>query len=164
MSDVRHRSLRDVADRTWDGLEIAQEPPYGASIIVCRRREGLLEFLILHRGHLGATYEGDWAWGPPAGARLPGESVEACAVRELQEETGLRLVLDPLPAAGADWRAFMAQAPADATVTLSAEHDRFEWLPLDSARERCRPVRVAQQIDAAARMLAGSSSPGEALE
>jgi 8-oxo-dGTP pyrophosphatase MutT (NUDIX family) len=63
----------------------------GALVVVYRRGERGLEYLVLHRGHSGPAYEGDWAWGPPGGAREAGESVDECARRELLEETGLAL-------------------------------------------------------------------------
>ncbi len=36
MPNQEHRGPRAETRRTWDGLEMAQEPPYGASIIVYR--------------------------------------------------------------------------------------------------------------------------------
>lgn len=56
-------------------------------------REGLneLEVLVVHRAH----YD-DWTF--PKGKLEPGESDEECAVREVEEETGLVCVLgDELP-------------------------------------------------------------------
>ena len=81
-------------ERTWDGLPVAREAPYGASVVV--RREDSA-YLVLHRAVNGAEYVGDWAWTPPAGSRQPGESVYAATLRELAEETGLS-GYEPLPA------------------------------------------------------------------
>jgi hypothetical protein len=77
--------------RTWDGEPIAPDPPFGAAIVVFRENDaagGLLQFLLLHRVPRGTDDDGAWAWGPPAGARHPGEPLLACATRELREETG----------------------------------------------------------------------------
>ena len=81
---------------TWDGLPVSEEKPYGITAVVFRRVCGT-EVLMLHRAHRGSDYEGEWAWTPPAGARLPGEPVDACARRELREETGLELPMEPTP-------------------------------------------------------------------
>ena len=53
--------------QTGDGQTVSQEKPYGASIIVYRRSEQGIEYLILHRAFRGAGIEGDWAWTPPSG-------------------------------------------------------------------------------------------------
>ena len=37
---------------------------------------------------------------------------------------------------------FVADAPPDAEVRLSAEHDRFEWVPTIEAAARCLPAWV----------------------
>gem|GEM_PF-5380343 len=42
----------------------------------------------------------------------------------------------------------MAAAAPDASVTLSAEHDRYTWLPLEAAAARCLPQEVGDQIRA----------------
>ena len=135
---------------TWDGLPVAPDPPFGASIIVFRRAGGRIFFLVLHRAQLGPDFEGDWAWGPPAGARLPGENIDNCARRELAEETGLDLPLRPSSAGTFEWAAYLAEAPMTAEVQLSAEHDRWGWLPLEDAVRRCLPSVVAEQLRHAA--------------
>jgi 8-oxo-dGTP pyrophosphatase MutT (NUDIX family) len=147
------RGLERMGWRTSDGQSISREPPYGAGVVVWRRGGDGVELLVLHRSHHGPAYEGDWAWGPPAGARLPGEPIEECVARELREETGLELPVVPTPCGRAEWPLFAAEAPADATVTLSPEHDAFRWLPLDQATARCLPARVGAGLRAVAETL-----------
>jgi 8-oxo-dGTP pyrophosphatase MutT (NUDIX family) len=141
-------------------LFISEEPPHGITVVVLRPGTRGVEFLILHREPAGSggkaepagsggkaepAGSGDWAWAPPARVRLPGEPVDACARRELEETTGLTLPLRRVPLEPA-WAAFWAQAPIDAEIRLSREHDRFDWVDLDEAVERCRPVIVAEQF------------------
>ena len=135
---------------TWDGLFISEEPPHGATVIVFRR-DGAedVEFLLLHRRRTGP--DGNWDWGPPAGARMPGEDVEGCARRELDAATGLRLPLHEV-AADPEWASYWAEARADVDIALSGDHDRYEWVPLDEALRRCQPPIVAEQFQ----MLAGA--------
>lgn len=147
-------------DRTWDGLPVSPDPPYGATVVVYRRQGGGVVYLILHRAHRGPGYEGDWAWGPPAGARLPGEPVEACARRELREETGLDLALTPVSDPEESWQVYMAEAPEGAEVRLSPEHDRYAWLPAAEAAVRCRPPLVATQIARVAGLVEGGWPDG----
>jgi 8-oxo-dGTP pyrophosphatase MutT (NUDIX family) len=54
----------------------------GEALLITRRARGL-------RSHAGQ-------WALPGGRREPGESAEAAALRELQEETGLSLSADSL--------------------------------------------------------------------
>ena len=146
-------------ERTWDGLPVSPEPPFGVTVVVYRRStrggQPVLEFLILHRGHQGPDFEGDWAWGPPAGARLPGEDIRDCARRELREETGLELEPVPVSDLQGNWAVFRVEAPPAARVRLSAEHDRSLWVPVHEAVARCRPALVADQIRAVARIVSG---------
>jgi hypothetical protein len=52
----------EVPTSTWDGLPVAADPPYGASVLVGRRDAGgEREWLLLHRAHGGPDYAGDWA-------------------------------------------------------------------------------------------------------
>lgn len=54
--------------------------------VVARGRDGGIEVLVVHRPRYG-----DWTF--PKGKAEPGETDEACAVREVEEETGLRCEL-----------------------------------------------------------------------
>jgi 8-oxo-dGTP pyrophosphatase MutT (NUDIX family) len=137
--------LERIGWRTQDGAPIAMEPPYGATVVVTRPDGAVL---LLHRARRGPLAGGDWAWGPPAGARQPEESIEACARRELLEETGLELELRE-SGGDEDWRVFTAAAADGVPVRLSLEHDAAEWLQPGEAAARCRPRSVGDQVLAA---------------
>ena len=126
---------------TWDGQPISPEKPYGVTIVVYRRGAEGLEFLILHR--TGQGEEGDWAWTPPSGARHPGEEVEACARRELFEETGLERVPAWTDCGTEDWWVFVAETLREGKVILSVEHDRFAWVSPEVAVQKCHPEVVS---------------------
>jgi 8-oxo-dGTP pyrophosphatase MutT (NUDIX family) len=136
-----------VEQTTWDGVPVAREKPFGATVAVFRRVGEVHEWLLLHRHHHGPEYDGDWAWTPPTGARQPGETVEECARREVREEAGLALEPRPTPCGRDEWAVFVAEAPPDAQPRLDdPEHDRFEWLPLEDAVARCLPAIVAEGL------------------
>lgn len=136
---------------TWDGLEVAAEPPFGCTVVV--HRAGLV--LLLHRARAGPDFEGDWAWTAPAGSRQPGESIGHCAERELAEEAGLSgLPIEDLAIGEADWPVYAVEAPESAVVDLvDPEHDRFEWVTPAEALRRVRPERVRASLEAAVRHL-----------
>jgi 8-oxo-dGTP pyrophosphatase MutT (NUDIX family) len=71
-------------------------PRSSATVVVYRRIGPQYEYLVLHRAHYGPDFAGAWAWGPPSGTRQPDEDVDQCAAREVFEETGLRLTLQPV--------------------------------------------------------------------
>jgi 8-oxo-dGTP pyrophosphatase MutT (NUDIX family) len=142
-----------MLDATWDGLPVAKEKPFGVSVVVWRRAGIGLEWLVLHRRHQGPEYEGDWAWTPPAGARLPGEATLACAERELREEAGLSLPLVETAHRSDEWVVFTAEAPVAAEIRLDDEHDRHEWLALEDAAARCLPAFVGETFRRAAASL-----------
>jgi 8-oxo-dGTP pyrophosphatase MutT (NUDIX family) len=144
----------EVPRVTWDGLPVAPDEPHGATIVVRRPGPGGdREYLVLHRAHHGPGYEGDWAWTPPSGSRLPGEPVLPAALRELAEETGLQAEqLRPVDLGGI-WAVFALEVPAGTEARVDAEHDRLEWVSLAEALARCRPDAVAaglRQADATA--------------
>jgi 8-oxo-dGTP pyrophosphatase MutT (NUDIX family) len=135
---------------TWDGVPIAEENPRGCSAVVWRGSRERPEYLILHRRAAGPPeFEGDWAWTPPAGSRQPGEDIDATVRRELLEETGLELELEPTALGTDEWVVYLAEAPDDAVVVLDHEHDRLLWLPADEAANRCLPIEVGATILAA---------------
>jgi len=93
--------------------------------------------LLVHR----AKYD-DWTF--PKGKAEPGESDEACALREVEEETGFRCLRGPelastryLDSRGRQkvvryWR----MTVQDGTFVPNSEVDVVEWLDPDSAAER----------------------------
>ncbi len=131
---------------TWDGAPVSPEPPHGATIVVYTERGRQRLYLLLHRGLMEPDDEGDWAWTPPSGARLPGEPVVDCARRELLEETGLALDILETGCGTEAWRVYAAQAGVDAEVRLSLEHDRAMWADAQTAARMCRPAVVGAQV------------------
>ena len=144
----------EVMTTTWDGVAVSSDPPSGASVVVYRRADRSVEYLLLHRAHSGPRFEGDWAWTPPSGARQPGEDIVECARRELLEETGLCLDITRTNAGDTGWVVFAAEAPADAEITLDAEHDRYGWLTLDEALARTAPARPQMFLRSASHEIA----------
>ena len=117
-----------------------------AGALVWRVRKGTLQILAVHR----PTYD-DWSW--PKGKLDVGETLPACAVREVAEETGKVIELgQPLPTlrypiAGGKvkivryWAARAIPADAPAAVARAAvkeastnEIDDVKWLTVDEAR------------------------------
>jgi 8-oxo-dGTP pyrophosphatase MutT (NUDIX family) len=94
-----------------------------------------------------------------------GERPEEAAIRELREETGFlaeRLYttgVDPFYLPGLEGGTvtlavvFAAVVNGAAAVTLSAEHQRFEWLEIDEARERIAWPRSRRALEEIERLL-----------
>ncbi len=102
--------------------------------------------MILHRTHHAPDFEGNWAWTPPSGARHPAEDMDACARRELFEETGLILALARTDHGTEDWWVFVAEAPHAAEVILSVGHDRYAWVSPEVACQKCAPDAVNEPL------------------
>ncbi|HVW31946.1 MAG TPA: NUDIX hydrolase [Acidimicrobiia bacterium] len=117
--------------------------------VVWQRRAGAVEILLVHR----PRYDD---WSLPKGKADPGESDADCALREVEEETGLpcRLGVE-LPSVryrdnkGRDKivRYWAMEAPAGAAdrFTANDEVDEIRWLPVAEAvaqlsYEHDRPV------------------------
>ncbi len=87
-------------------------------------------------------------WQPVTGRRLPGESAEAAARRELEEETGARLPMrslsyrhsfafgDAVPPVLFEEEAFAADWPEGLDLRRGPEHDAAEWASIDEAVRR----------------------------
>jgi 8-oxo-dGTP pyrophosphatase MutT (NUDIX family) len=70
--------------------------------------------------------------------------VAACAIRELQEETGLLANPQPVRTSDTDWAVFALEVPWGTTIVVDGtEHDRFEWVSYADGCLRCRPAEVA---------------------
>lgn len=124
-------------------------PVEAAGALVWRVRSGRLQVALVHR----PRYR-DWSW--PKGKLDPGEVAPVAAVREVEEETGLAVVLGmPLPGLAyplADgrpkvvhyWAAQAAGRGDDASLGARppvrhadrAEIDAWEWFDVDDASRR----------------------------
>jgi 8-oxo-dGTP diphosphatase len=99
--------------------------------------DGQPELLLVHR----PRYDD---WSLPKGKAGSGEPDEACALREVEEETGLRCALGE-PVATSEYRDargrpkrvvyFAMTPPEDAEATPRNEVDDVRWLTLDRALE-----------------------------
>jgi len=94
--------------------------------------------------------------GVDAGCRLPGEAGEACARRELLEETGLDM--SPMQALDDEqWPLYLVEAPPGVEIRLSAEHDAYRWADLAAATALIKPEHVAAQVGRVAELLSSSA-------
>jgi 8-oxo-dGTP pyrophosphatase MutT (NUDIX family) len=130
---------------TWDGEPVSREPPHGATVVVAALAPDGWRCLLLHRAHHGPSWDGDWAWTPPAGSRKPGEAVTACAVRELHEETGLIATPRAVVTEDIGWAVFALEVPWGTEVAADGtEHDRFEWVTVAEALRRSQPAALSE--------------------
>jgi 8-oxo-dGTP diphosphatase len=131
------------------GVEAAGED----RVDVVRAAGGILvrdgRVLLVHR----PTYD-DWTF--PKGKAEPGESDEDCAVREVEEETGLRCELGAeLPSTHyADSRGrpkrvrWWRMEPVAGTFTPSDEVDEIRWLTREDAADTLSYDRDQALLDA----------------
>ena len=117
--------------------------------VVTRPAETGLEVLVVHRPKYG-----DWSF--PKGKATRGESDEDCALREVEEETGLRCeLLDELPAThyrdGQDrpkrvryWR----MVPIGGELTFRHEVDGARWADAEGVRRLLTYARDVAVLDA----------------
>lgn len=125
------------------------EPPAssGAAVVLVHDGQG---HLVLVRSHSRP------GWAPPGGKREAGERVRDCAVREVAEETGLRLDPDQLEPVGYErvvvrpgeeiqpWEAgdnhiavYAAQVARSPVRPLAEDVAEAGWAPVDTVRDRC---------------------------
>jgi 8-oxo-dGTP pyrophosphatase MutT (NUDIX family) len=101
------------------------------------------ELLVLRRSQTDVRRPGQWDF--PGGWVDDGEDVMAAAVRETQEEAGLEVTGCKLVFAMSEvladknqsgtWIVFLSRVSGQPPVTLSNEHDKYEWMPFDQAIE-----------------------------
>lgn len=101
-------------------------PPFGASVALVRTSD----LLLIQRAR--APWAG--AWSLPGGRLEPGESAEDCAIREIQEELGLRVFgLKPvltmeLGASGEFRLAVFATQGFEGKIVPSEEISAWRWV------------------------------------
>jgi 8-oxo-dGTP diphosphatase len=111
------------------GREIAA----GGAVVWRRSVAGVVEVVLVHR----PRYDD---WSLPKGKLAPDESVRVAAVREVEEETGVRVALGRFLGqtryrVGPDRKTvdYFAAAHVDGDFTPSEEVDEVRWLPVDEA-------------------------------
>jgi 8-oxo-dGTP diphosphatase len=105
--------------------------------VVWRRGDRGIEVALVHR----PKYD-DWSF--PKGKLDPGESWEEAALREVEEEIGLRCRLghELPPAAYTDPKGrakvvrYWLMEPLDGEFAANDEVDEMRWLPADQARRQ----------------------------
>jgi predicted NUDIX family NTP pyrophosphohydrolase len=70
---------------------MAKSTKVSAGLLLYRRKESDLEFLLVHLGGPFWAKKDEGAWFLPKGEVEPGEDERAAALREFQEETGLEI-------------------------------------------------------------------------
>lgn len=114
---------------------VVRETVRAAGGVVSRRNaSGETEVVLVHRPRYGD-------WSLPKGKALQDESTEACALREVEEETGLRCALgEELPSTSYDDSRgrfkivrYWAMHPVGGTLAPRDEVDDARWLALEAA-------------------------------
>ena len=143
MAEVEDRLEAAYADVFGLKLVAPQEPTRTVAVALIRETQDGPEALVLER-----RPERGGFWQTVTGRFEEGETPAQAAARELFEETGAQVPVMDLgyqhsfcvgeaqPPRLVQEHGFAAQVPADFKPTLSAEHTRAEWLPIDAAIER----------------------------
>jgi len=153
-------------------------PKISAGLLMCRLREGELEFLLVHPGGPFFQNKDAGAWTIPKGETDPGEDPLAAAKREFEEELGFPpegtfIALTPVQQKGGKivhaWAFWGDCDPAHIrsnTFTIEwpprsgqqqefPEVDRGAFFRLAAAREKINPAQ-APLLDEAAQKLGGN--------
>lgn len=129
----------------------AQDPIRAAGCVLWRPA------LSGHGIEIALVHRPKWNdWSHPKGKRKRAESAEACALREVLEETGQSCSLGPrLPTVryAVDGRPkevdYWVGRALGGTFTASREVDALLWLPPAAARTRLTQLRDRELLDAA---------------
>jgi dihydroneopterin triphosphate diphosphatase len=142
-------------------------------VCIFRWSEGETQYLLLQRADDEELYPG--IWQIVTGSLKKNERTEKAALRELEEETGLKLkrfwtvpVLDSYFDIQNDAvqmvPIFAAEIDTTLNVRLSHEHQRFEWLAYDKARERIAWPGQRKAIKIVHDYIAGGKEAARMLE
>jgi 8-oxo-dGTP diphosphatase len=123
--------------RRREGLDIDDDVVRSAGAVAWRRSDGRVEVLLVHR----PKYD-DWSF--PKGKAEEGESDVDCAVREVEEESGLHVDLGPelvstsYESKGRPKRVryWLAEPRPGEDARARNEVDEVAWLTPDAAERR----------------------------
>ncbi|HEX8726406.1 MAG TPA: ATPase, T2SS/T4P/T4SS family [Gemmatimonadaceae bacterium] len=151
----RPRAARSQASSAWSAVP---ESPISVDVgtiecyVVQPHPDGWRVLLLQRAGHTIRP----GSWEAVTGSIDPGERPEQAAAREMAEETGLHpdrlycVAVQPfyLPRRSSIQMSVVFAAFVDdpGAVTLSEEHQRFEWLPVDDAVSRSTWPRAGRTI------------------
>lgn len=147
-------------------------PPHSAGVLLFRDRDGATEVLLIRPGGPYWTNRDTGAWMIPKGGVEPGEAPAEAALREFEEETGMRLTMVPFPLArvrqaGGKWvEAFAAEGDFDC-ASLNSNLFEVEWPPRSGRRQSFPEVVEARWMklaEARAMMLPSQLPLLDALE
>lgn len=124
-------------------------PPHSAGILLFRQRGGGLEVLLVKPGGPFWKNKDAGAWMIPKGGIELGETPIQAALREFEEETGMRVEAAPFPLAkvrqaGGKWvEAFAVEGDLDVKAVTSTEFE-IEWPPRSGQRQSFPEVQEAE--------------------
>ena len=140
--------------------------PLSAGILLYRRSSGRTEVLLVRPGGPFWRNRNEGAWMIPKGAVEPGETPEQAALREFEEEVGMRLS-GPLShlcrvrqAGGKIVETFAVEGDLDPSAITSI-HFEMEWPPRSGAVRSFPEVEEARwmELDEARRLMLPSQLP-----
>jgi predicted NUDIX family NTP pyrophosphohydrolase len=124
-------------------------PPPSAGILLFRQRSGKTEVLLVKPGGPFWRNKDAGAWMIPKGMVEPGEAPAEAALREFEEEVGVKLTTVPFPlatvrqAGGKIVEAFAAEGDFDCSTINSIEFE-MEWPPRSGERQSFPEVEEAR--------------------
>jgi predicted NUDIX family NTP pyrophosphohydrolase len=138
-----------------------------AGLLMCRKTNGELEFLLVHPGGPFFAKKNEGAWSIPKGIADPNEKLEDAAEREFFEETGIKTHPPYYPLGSikmksgkiihiwlffGDWdertqplvsNTFdLEWPPKSGKFTATPEVDRAEWMNFEKAKKMINPNQI----------------------
>lgn len=105
-----------------------------AGLLLYRKQNNKMEILLVHPGGPFWAKKDEGAWSIPKGEMVPGEDPLDAAIREVEEETGIKVAgdfieLTPVKQKSGKWvYAWALQKDIDAAI-IKSNHFELEWPP-----------------------------------